>query len=169
MNIIIEHKMGVRVRMNGVESEKVKSNMLLGVIGSLIGALLGGAMWVGIYQLGVIAGFAGIAIIYLSCKGNALLSKSATRKGVIVSCVISVLVLFIAEYLCWGVGIHIALSAEYDITVMESFMAVPAVAFSETNIMELIKEVLIGLILIGGGTVTFIRRLGHRGTAEAVQ
>lgn len=47
----------------------VRSNPLLGMVGAFVGALLGAVLWVILYQIGIIASIAGIAIVYCACKG----------------------------------------------------------------------------------------------------
>lgn len=140
-----------------------KPNVVLGIIGALVGALLGVAIWIGLYQLGVIASFAGVAISYFACFGYGLLSKSKALKGVIISVVISVLLLLAAHFFCWGLEIYNAFKAEYDITLMDAMRSLPAIVFETELMIDFVKELLIGLILIGVGSVQFFRKARQNG------
>lgn len=151
----------------GGTNTEIRTNPFLGVIGAILGALIGAVLWVVLYQIGIIASLAGIAIVFCSCKGYALLSKSTKLGGVVISIFISVVVLLATVFLCWGIDIYNELSVEYEITLLEAILSVPAIAFTADFVVEFVKELLIGLILIGVGSAPFIRQASHSArTAE---
>lgn len=91
-----------RQSLNQLEAERqsklsVDSNLPLGIIGALIGSLLGAALWVLIYQVGYIAGIAGIAIFLGAMKGYSILGKNVDRKGVVICALITVVMVFLAN------------------------------------------------------------------------
>lgn len=135
-----------------------RPNVSLGILGAIGGALLGAAIWVGLYQFGVLARLAGIAIVHLSCKGYALLSRSKTLGGALIAIFIAVLVLLAAHFLCWGLEIYRTLGGESGISLWNAILAVPFIAFTKNFAPDFFKELLIGLILIGVGAVPFIRQ-----------
>lgn len=135
-----------------------RPNIFLGILGAIGGALLGAAIWVGLYQLGVLASLAGIAIVHLSCKGYALLSKSKTLGGALIATLVAVLVLLAAHFLCWGLEIFRAFGSEAGISLWDAILAVPSIAFTKDFVLDFSKELLIGLILIGVGAAPFIRQ-----------
>lgn len=151
----------------GGANTEVRTNPFLGVIGAIIGALLGAVLWVVLYQIGIIASIAGIAIVFCACKGYALLSKSTKLGGVIISIIISVIVLVAALFFSWGMDIYNELSVEYEITLLDAILSVPAIAFTADFVVEFVKELLIGLILIGVGSAPFIRQAAHGSTVAA--
>lgn len=140
------------------EIVEVRSNPLLGVVGALVGALLGAVLWVILYQIGIIASIAGIAIAYCACKGYTLLSKSGKLGGIIVAIAISVVVLVGAVFFCWGLTLYSELITEYDLTLWDAILSVPTIAFTADFVVEFVKELLIGFILIGVGGMPFIRQ-----------
>lgn len=142
--------------MSGSSMPK-KPNTILGVVGALVGALLGAVLWVVIYQLGYIAAIAGIAIIYLACKGYAILSGSKAYKGIIISFIIALIVLAGTHFFCWGLEIYQAYITDYDITLMDAILAVPSIAFLEENIISFVKEALMGVVLLIVGVVPFVK------------
>lgn len=154
--------------VGGVYTE-VRSNPFLGVVGAVIGALLGAALWVILYQIGIIASIAGIAIVYCACKGYVMLSKSGRIGGIITAIVISVLVLVATVFFCWGLDIYSELSMEYEITFIEAILFVPEIAFTADFIVEFLKELLIGFILIGVGAMPFLRQALRNGAIAAEQ
>lgn len=136
----------------------VRSNPLLGMVGAFVGALLGAVLWVILYQIGIIASIAGIAIVYCACKGYILLSKGDRLGGIITAIVISVVVLVGTVFFCWGLTIYSELITEYEITFWDAILSVPAIAFTADFVVEFVKELLIGFILVGVGGMPFIRQ-----------
>lgn len=143
---------------SGVRLEETESNMFLGVIGALVGAMLGAVLWIVLYQFGVIAYIAGIAIVYLSCKGFFLLSKKESLGGVIIAIIISIIVLVATHFFCWGLDIYQAFSGEYEITIVDAVLAVPSIAFTGEYVVDFVKELAIGFLLIGLGAAPFVRQ-----------
>lgn len=84
--------------------EKTPSNMILGLVGAVIGALIGAVLWVGIYQLGYIAGIAGAAIIGFSIKGYVMLGKSVDVKGIVICALLSIITIYFAHRVSFAVS-----------------------------------------------------------------
>jgi len=80
------------------EEELVKSNVVLGTIGAFIGAMLGGVIWIIIGEIGFIAGIAGFAMMYFAIKGYSGLSGRLDKKGQIISLIIALIMIFVADY-----------------------------------------------------------------------
>lgn len=139
----------------------VRCHPALGVVGAVFGALLGAALWVVLYQIGIIASIAGIAIAFCACKGYTLLSKSAKLSGMIISVCISVFVLLATIFFCWGLDIYNELIVEYELTLMDAILFVPEIAFTADFVVDFVKEILIGLILIAVGATPFVRQAVH--------
>lgn len=151
---------------SGGTTAALRSNPALGVVGAILGALLGAALWIVLYQVGIIASIAGIAIVFCACKGYILCSKSAKLGGIIISVCISVVVLLAAVFFCWGLDVYHELIAEYQLTLMDAILFVPEIALTADFVVEFIKEILIGLILIAVGATPFVRQAVHNRAAE---
>lgn len=103
-----------RQSMNQMEAERqsklsVDSNLPLGIIGALIGA----ALWVLIYQIGVIAGLAGIAIFLGAMKGYSILGKNVDRKGVVVCVLITIVMIFLANEFSIRLAVYLAARGQH--------------------------------------------------------
>ena len=99
--------------INQMEAERQsklndQSNPALGLVGALIGSLIGVLCWVLIYQVGFIAGIAGVLIIMAAMKGYTILGKSLDKKGVIIATIISLLMVFVANELSMRIAVYIA-------------------------------------------------------------
>ena len=86
----------------GVEAQK--SNVFLGTIGALLGAMLGGVIWIIIGELGFIAGLAGFAMMFFAIKGYSGLSGRLDKKGQIISLVIALIMIFVADYTSYALS-----------------------------------------------------------------
>lgn len=76
-------------------------NILLGIIGAILFSLIGAAIYFVIYQLGIIAGICGLAIFYLSYFGYGLFAKTnkkASIVGLVVSVILTIVMILVAEY-----------------------------------------------------------------------
>lgn len=83
------------------ERRSNKSHLIPGLIGAFLGSFAGVALWVLIYYLGYIAGIAGAVMIIASMYGYEKLGGALDTKGVIVSFVISVIMIYISNKLSW--------------------------------------------------------------------
>lgn len=80
-----------------------KSNPLLGVIGAIAASVLGVVLWILIYQIGYIAGIAGGAIMLFAFWGYKKLGHVMDTKGVIISFVVGMLMVFVACHVSWTI------------------------------------------------------------------
>lgn len=71
--------------------------MAKGVTGAFLGILIGAAAWIWLYQLGYISAIAGMLMSICGLKGYVYFSHSLSRKGIAITCTISVVMLFLAE------------------------------------------------------------------------
>lgn len=82
-----------------------KSNIIPGIFGAIIGSLIGVFAWVVIYSLGYIASLAGLITVVFAMKGYAKLGKYLDTKGILISLLISILMIYIANQLSWTIQI----------------------------------------------------------------
>lgn len=79
--------------------EAKEENFLLGIVGSLVGAILGGAVALVIARFGYVSVIAGLALGYCTIKGYELLGKKLTTKGVVVSAIWMILTVLLVHQL----------------------------------------------------------------------
>lgn len=97
-----------------------RENIFLGVVGALLGALIGTACIVLIGQLGYISAISGIVMGVCTLKGYELLAKKMSVKGIILSCVIMLLMIFIGNQLDWAISI----AAVYEVDFGTAFQVI---------------------------------------------
>ena len=80
-------------------------NWITGIVGALVGVAIGVAAWVGIYQLGYIAGIAGFIMMICSIKGFELLGGGINIPAMILCVVIDLVAVYFAHKLAVTVSI----------------------------------------------------------------
>lgn len=95
------NEVSMEIHKHNEEIANQKSNLVSGIIGAVIGALLGAVLWILIYKLGYIAGIAGAAMGILAMKGYEMLGKCLDKKGVIVSIIVMLIMIYFANRVAW--------------------------------------------------------------------
>lgn len=98
-------------------------NVLTGVVGALIGAVLGGASIVLLSQLGFVASVSGLILAVCTLKGYELLGGQLTKRGIIISCVLMAITPYIADRIDWAIVIAQTFADE-GVTLGLAFAAV---------------------------------------------
>lgn len=90
-----------------------RENVLTGLVGAFLGSLIGVACIVGIGQLGYVASISGVVMAVCAIKGYALLGGAMSRKGAVISCVLTVIMTYFGNRLDFAVSV--ARLAEVDV------------------------------------------------------
>lgn len=124
----------------------VKSNLAAGIVGAFLGALIGCVLWILIWKLGYIAGIAGFVIGVCALKGYELLGKSLDIKGAIVTVIIMIIMIFLANKLAWSMDAYDALK-DYGWTFFDSFQNLDYILEESELTSAYIKDLVIGYFL----------------------
>ena len=95
-----------------MKTEK-RENVLTGLVGAFLGSLIGVACIVGIGQMGYVASISGLIMAVCAIKGYALLGGAMSRKGAVISCILTVIMTYFGNRLDFAVSV--ALAAEVDV------------------------------------------------------
>lgn len=117
-----------------------KVNMVTGIVGALIGVLIGVAAWVGIYQLGYIAGIAGFIMMICSIKGFELLGGGINVPGIIVCVVIDLAAVYFAHKL----AITVSVMQELEYSFNRSYSYIPYLLEYEEFATAYYKDLAVG-------------------------
>jgi len=96
-----------------MENTNVKENVAAGIVGAFLFSLVGGVLWYVLYQVGFMAGLSGFVGVVCAMKGYAIFAKKESKKGVIISIIISILVMVIAWYMCLATDVYKAYQEWY--------------------------------------------------------
>lgn len=104
-----------------------QENIFAGIVGALLFAIIGGAVYFGIYQLGYIAGICGFIMFMLSNFGYSLFSGvKNSMKGIITAIIMTVVMLFVSEYICLAFDIYKAFGQEgIEVSFAEALNYIP--------------------------------------------
>lgn len=137
-----------------------KDNVVMGMIGAVLGALLGSILWILIAQLGFIAGIAGYAIVFCSIKGYTILGGNISKKGIIICVIFSLLMILLSEYISIGIAVQEVLNEYYiDVPMSEAFSSIPLLLEDSEFVAEVIKSLLIGYALAIFASFSYVRTL----------
>lgn len=114
------HEVEALLEDNRAAIKGQKSSLVPGLVGALLGALIGGAMWIGIYKLGYIAGIAGAVTVICAMKGYEKFGGAMDVKGVLISVLISVAMIYFANNIAWAWEAYDALKS-YGFTFSDAY------------------------------------------------
>ena len=123
-----------------------KENMLLGIIGALVGVLLGAVLWVIIGQVGFIAGIAGYAIVFCGMKGYGVLGRVLSKGGIVICILLSIVAVAGAEMVSLAITAYKELG-EYGITLGDAFRLLPDLMKEPELAGAVAKDLIIGYAL----------------------
>ncbi len=92
------------------EQEKPRENVITGTVGAFLGSLIGVACIVLLYKLGYLSMVSGVVMAVCSIKGYALLGGKLTKKGAVISCLLMLVMTYIANKLCFALTVMEAVS-----------------------------------------------------------
>lgn len=106
-----------RVRNNAALAKQQKQqkgeNMVGGIVGALLGSLIGVVCIVLFGQMNRVAAISGVIMAVCTIKGYEMLGGKLTKKGVVVSVVMMVVMTYIGSCLDWGVTIARELEVDF--------------------------------------------------------
>ena len=165
------NKVSGQIQQNMARKKQQGSgNVITGIIGALLGSLLGVAAWVLIYQAGYISALGGLLMVICTMKGYELLGGRLNALGITLTCIISVAMLFAAEYLCLGIEIYKVYNEGTRVLSVSIFDTLEDVPFflSEPEVAGAVfRDMAIGLILMVVGAFGTIKQTYKSNTGSA--
>ncbi len=141
-----------------------RENAVAGTVGAFLFSLVGGLVWYLLYQIGFMAGISGIVGVICAFKGYEIFAKKMSKKGIVISIVMAVLVMVLAWYLCFANDLYIVSKEWYENGEVEApltFFEAVANAylwFEDTELLWVYgKDLLIGLGLCAVGAFSTVR------------
>lgn len=121
-------------RYNPAElTREKKENVFLGIIGALLFSLAGGIVFFLLNQAGIIASISGFVAVWAAFFGYGLFSGNKDSiKGIIIAAIASVLVMLIANYVCYAYSLHTVVKEDgLSLTFWEAFSKLPSLIAGE--------------------------------------
>lgn len=101
------------------EAEK-RENVIGGAVGALLGSLLGAVCIVVISQLGYVAALSGVVMGVCTIKGYGMLGGKLSKKGVLISAIIMIAMVFFANQADWAITV----AAYFEVDIATAFRSV---------------------------------------------
>lgn len=110
------------VNIHAREQGNVKENVLSGTVGAFLGSLIGAGAIILLGQFGYVAAISGIVMAICAIKGYELLGKKLSTKGIIISSVIMIVMVYVGNRIDWSISV-----ANYytDVDLFYAFRILP--------------------------------------------
>ncbi|MCM1569218.1 MAG: hypothetical protein NC081_07200 [Roseburia sp.] len=141
------------------EKKQKKENVVGGIVGALIGSLLGVLCIVLLSQLGYVAALSGVAMAVGVLKGYELLGGKLSKKGIVISIVIMLVMTYAGDRLDWAISLlGEGGGAEAGFNLFECYRMVPAMFKLEIiDITAYIANLVLLYVFVLLGAVPTIR------------
>ncbi len=160
-------KCGTNV-INQFEDDKNKANNYVkGFFASLIGALIGSALWIIIGAFGFFASIAGLAISYCAFKGYGIAKGKLSRKGIILNVIAIIIGFLFAQYAV----LFIEFMKEFENMNLLGFIQFTPIIFTDFEfIKSLLPDIGLGILFAFLGTYrTIINNYKSAKNAENIK
>lgn len=134
-----------------IKIKEKRENVMAGMVGAFVGALIGAGCIILISQLGYIASVSGLILAVCTLKGYELLGGKLSGKGIAISIVLMLVTPYLADRIDWAILI-MQEWAEYGITFGEAFAFFPELLKDGTVEMGVYIQNLLmiyGFVLLG--------------------
>lgn len=134
-----------------IKVRRKRENVIAGIVGAFIGALIGGGCIILISQLGYIASVSGLILAVCTLKGYELLGGKLSGKGIVISILLMTVTPYLADRTDWAILI-MQEWADYGITFAEAFAFFPELLKDgtvETGVYVKNLLMIYGFVLLG--------------------
>ena len=154
-----ETKMRGDIAMKEQQTAQKKENIIGGIVGAFLGSLLGALSVLVLSQLGYVAALSGVIMAVCVLKGYEMLGGKLTKKAVVISCVIMILMTYFADRVDWAIILfREGGGSEAGYNVFECYRLVPAAIYSEIIDMgSYIANLLLLYVFVALGAVPTVR------------
>ena len=136
------------------------NNYGMGILGALLFALAGVALWVIIAMFDFIAGIAGYAISYLAYLGYKKAGGKVNRTAVVIIVIMSLLLVLVSTYLSLSIII-----AREGVTFLDAFLGLPLVMAEYPDLAaEFLKILGIGVLFTLAASYQLFRNMAREGS-----
>ncbi len=148
---------------------QLPSNYGRGAIGALLGALLGGVIWIAVGQLGYIAAIAGMAISAFAAKGYGMMKGKLDRVAVAIICTICLVVFALAQFIGMDVTLIRDIIAQgYEPDYGTILLATFEIPFYDSDLTRVfLGDSVLGLIFLAAGSWGTLRAMGRQAANPA--
>lgn len=142
------------------EKQNKSENVVGGIVGALLGSLLGVVSIIIFSQLGYVAALSGVIMAICTFKGYELMGGKLSKKGMVISVIIMIIMTLVGDRLDWA----IVISRELEVDFITAFQIFPELMEIEAIDMATYVGNLVMLYLFGllGAIPTIISTLRNQ-------
>lgn len=130
------------------QEQQKRENVIGGTVGAVLGSLLGVLCIVVLGQLGYVASVSGAVMAIGVLKGYEMLGGKLTKKGVIISSVIMLIMTYVGNQLDWAIELFTkAGGSAHGLNLFDCYRLVPMMVFNLYR-EELMGSYIVNLIMI---------------------
>ena len=133
-----------------IAEDEIPENVFGGIIGAIVGTIPGIALMIILGQIGYVASIAGFVMAAGALYGYKLLGKKTSVKGVVISIVIMIAMIYLGERISWTISLVRELSEYFEDV---SFMAVFTSFHGLLGELEVGSQFLVDLLMVYGFSV----------------
>lgn len=89
-------------------SPKPSENILLGTLGAILFALVGGIVYYVLWSVNIVAALSGIIAVLCAIKGYEIFARGRSKQGITIAVIAAGVVLVLAWYFCFCTDLHAA-------------------------------------------------------------
>ena len=118
---------GSRLALDDQQKAMKKDNVIAGVVGAFLGSLIGVLCIIVIGELGYVAAISGVVMAICVLKGYEMLGGKASKKGIVISVIIMLVMTWVGDRLDWAIMVYRELSqyADVNITIFDCYRMIP--------------------------------------------
>lgn len=156
-----------------------EENVLAGAVGAFLFSLVGGVLWFVLYQFGYLASLSGLIGVVCAIKGYSVFAKAKqdSKKGIVISTIITFIVLIIAWYMCISYDIYnlykdafASGETNFTLSFFEAVRITPyMLAENPDAIVAYLADLGIGLLFGALGVIYFLAIIERKKKAAAAQ
>lgn len=140
-------------------TEPEKGSRVLGILGAVAGALLGGLIWAVVGAFGLISGWIGLLIVVMAIKGYQLLSRRENDKfGTVIAVILGLFVIAPATYLsgAWSYYRELNKVIPGYISFWEAMAKMPEYLSEYNEWGILLQNMLMGYVFAGIASIYYV-------------
>jgi len=148
-NSFVQQEMAKEKGIQTGRQNTSRGSVLAGVICAILGALIGGVVWVLMSRLGYIVGIAGFLSMFLAIKGYSFGTKQkAGKAGTVLCFLLTLIVVALATCTSYAIDLHTSLKSEMglNIPVLECFKLIPDMLKEPDISKYFIKDLAVGIL-----------------------
>ena len=131
--------------------KNIKENVLLGIIGAVIGSLPGLIIYLVLEYLNFSSFFAALVIMLGSAYGYKWFAKTLKEKGLIISLIVGFIFIILANEISCAYSLYVEYSSLYKINIIDAYKAMPyyianSESFRSSYIQSLVITIIFGVI-----------------------